>query len=141
MENCKKIIELFRDGEYINNTITKQWKYIINEEWVYDWVASHHEKYKLVGKIIGFKYQVGDYLDWHKDNQYGRNIDMTGGIVLNSDYEGGLFEFDDGSFLDQTIGNSFEMSRDVLHRVTEITKGVRYSLHYKLNYKNKQNII
>jgi hypothetical protein len=138
---CLSIIELFKNGIYIDNSITKQWKYLIDEEWVYDWVASHYEKYELVGKIIGFKYQVGDYLDWHMDNQYNTNIAMTGGIVLNSDYEGGLFEFDDGSILDQTPGKSFEMSRNILHRVTEVTKGTRYSLHYKLNFKNKNSLI
>ena len=29
---------------------------------------------------------------------------MTGGIVLNDDYEGGIFEFEDGTTLDQTPG-------------------------------------
>ena len=53
-------------------------------------------------------------------------------MVLNNDYDGGVFEFGDGSILNQTPGKSFEMSRNIQHRVTEITSGVRYSLHYGL---------
>jgi len=77
MDYCRRIIELFVDGIYLDNKITRQWKYIIDEDWVY--------------------------------------------------------EFEDGSILNQTPGKSFEMSRSILHRVTEITSGVRYSLHYGLN--------
>ena len=132
MDHCKQIIELFVDGIYLDNKITKQRKYIIHEAWVYDWVKSKHPKYNLDGKIIGFKYEIGDYLEWHRDNQYSQRYYKTGGVVLNSDYEGGVFEFENGLILDQTPGKSFEMSRNIQHRVTEITSGVRYSLHYGL---------
>ena len=132
MDCCKQIIELFVDGIYLDNKITKQWKYIIHEDWVRDWVKSNHPNYKLGDVIMGFKYELGDYLGWHRDNTYSQAYDKTGGVVLNNDYNGGLFEFEDGSILNQTPGKSFEMSRSIKHRVTKITSGVRYSLHYGL---------
>lgn len=77
---------------------------------------------------------------WHSDTQYKTNkmTDRKLSFVLQlsepSDYEGGEFEFKvpDGSTLDR---NNFLPKGSVLvfpsifeHRVTEITKGTRYSL-------------
>ena len=93
-------------------------------------VQSQYPNYILQQPIVGFKYVVGDFINYTDDIE-----SMTGGIVLNDDYEGGIFEFEDGTTLDQT--RSFEMRRDVLHRVTEITKGTRYSLHYRLQEEKK----
>ena len=134
MVNCNDIIKLFKSGKLLENDITTQWKYFIEEQWVKDLIQSEHPNYNLGYPILGFKYEVGHFLDWHTDDMYDNtnNIVMTGGMVLNNDYGGGIFEFEDGTILDQTPGKVFEMKRDVLHRVTKITKGVRYSLHYKL---------
>jgi len=134
MVNCNDIIKLFKGGKLLRNNITTQWKYLIKEQWVNDLIQSKHPNYTLAYPILGFKYEVDHFLDWHTDDMYdkGNNVVMTGGMVLNDDYEGGVFEFEDGTTLNQTPGKVFEMRRDVLHRVTKITKGVRYSLHYRL---------
>ena len=140
MVNCEKILNtIFTEGRghLVKNDITRQWKITITEKWVYDMVQSQHPNYILQQPVVGFKYVVGDFLHWHTDDMYAKGMTMTGGIVLNDDYEGGIFEFEDGTTLDQTPGKAFEMRRDVLHRVTEITKGTRYSLHYRLQEEKK----
>jgi hypothetical protein len=140
MVNCEKILNtIFTEGRghLVKNNITRQLKITITEKWVYDMIQSQHPNYILQQPIVGFKYVVGDFLHWHTDDMYGKGMDMTGGIVLNDDYEGGIFEFEDETTLDQTPGKAFEMRRDVSHRVTEITKGTRYSLHYRLHKEKK----
>ena len=132
MVNCNDIIEVLKNGKLLDNQQQRSWKYIIREGWVNNLIQSKHPNYDLIYPIIGFKYEVGHFLDWHTDDMYAQGIAMTGGMVLNDDYEGGIFEFKDGTILDQTPGKVFEMRRDIWHRVTKITKGTRYSLHYKL---------
>lgn len=141
MVNCNDIIKLFKGGKLLKNNITTQWKYIIREGWVNNLIQSNHPNYDLIYPIIGYKYEVGHYLDWHTDDMYAQGVAMTGGMVLNDNYEGGIFEFKDGTTLDQTPGKVFEMRRDIWHRVTKITKGTRYSLHYKLRERESIKLI
>ena len=96
------------------------------------------------------EYKIGDYFDWHTDNSksYTTGV-ITTVIQLNDDYTGGYFEIKDSD--DKSIpiqnkkGSLYIFNSGLLHRVTKIESGLRYSLSnwfslVKSN-KNKQNLI
>jgi PKHD-type hydroxylase len=128
----------------------------VRDKWVYDLITPYmitanrraEWKYNIVAAqdCQVTRYTKDGFYDWHKDgigshgdfnfskmrllhNEYSvRKLSMT--IVLNSDYEGGDFEilgdmekvprFEEGSII---VFPSF-----LDHRVTPVTKGIRYSL-------------
>lgn len=80
------------------------------------------------------KYSVGEYYHWHTDSDSGRAKNRYCSIViqLNDEYEGGNLEYIDTNSIktqfERGIGNLFIFFSDILHRVTSVTSGVRYSL-------------
>lgn len=129
------------EGIIIDNKMQYVKKVIIDDERLIEYINNSHPEFILSGSVLGFKYEIGGFLDWHRDDMYGKGYDMTGGIVLNDNYTGGVFQYEDGTVQDQTVGKPFTLTRTILHRVTKITSGNRYSLHYKLNsIKNKSMI-
>jgi len=96
------------------------------------------------------RYKEGDYYIWHKDGKGDhlsastennpiikgrvRKLSMT--IMLNDDYEGGDFQFAHYSKekceihtpVPNKIGTIIVFPSDTEHRVTPVTKGIRYSL-------------
>ena len=99
------------------------------------------------GWITFLIYNVGDFFNEHVDgNSYSSSTSNTlysGGYLLNKDYEGGEFVVD-GKPLDVDIGELFYFGRDTRHRVKEVTKGIRYSLHFAIDSDSaddKRNII
>jgi hypothetical protein len=97
------------------------------------------------------EYVVGDKFDLHVD----KNDDVLDriwnlGIQLNSDYEGGDYICYDrnGSpiYISKKIGNVVAYQSDVLHEISEIKNGVRYSMVIKIHSwelfkKNKKTLI
>ena len=74
-------------------------------------------------------YKKGDFITEHRDtSSFGTGI-LSGGYLLNDEYKGGNFILD-GKKLEVEVGELFTYGRDVLHEVTEVTNGVRYSLHF-----------
>ena len=80
------------------------------------------------GPITLLIYEKGDFFTEHSDKIYATGI-LSGGYLLNDEYKGGNFIVD-GKKLEVGVGELFTYGRDVLHEVTEITDGVRYSLHF-----------
>ena len=81
------------------------------------------------GPITLLIYEKGDFFGEHCDTStYGTGI-LSGGHLLNDEYKGGNFILD-GKKLEVGVGELFTYGRDVLHEVTEVTNGVRYSLHF-----------
>ena len=96
------------------------------------------------------RYRVGEFYDWHKDgkgdhtsaltygddpNEYVRKLSLT--VLLNSDYEGGQFQFASYNNPSRTIIATPEFNKTgsmiifpsyMEHRVTPVIKGTRYSL-------------
>jgi predicted 2-oxoglutarate/Fe(II)-dependent dioxygenase YbiX len=83
------------------------------------------------------EYKVGDYFHWHRDSvanivtQEERYCSMV--IQLNDDYEGGdlqlKLENDNTQILvEKGIGNLIIFLSNLEHRVTDVTKGNRYTL-------------
>jgi Rps23 Pro-64 3,4-dihydroxylase Tpa1-like proline 4-hydroxylase len=94
------------------------------------------------------KYTVGDYFNWHKDiigdviTRQDRYCSMV--IQLNDDYEDGDLEIkltNDGNSLivEKGIGNLVIFLSDMEHRVTNVTKGNRYTLVNWIGLKENQN--
>jgi len=82
------------------------------------------------------RYSVGEFYNWHTDSSFsGPHSDRYCSVViqLNDTYSGGdlqmrktpnneLITFENGK------GNLFVFLSNILHRVTEVTNGTRYSL-------------
>ena len=87
------------------------------------------------------QYNVGDFYDYHQDSGHGyveyeketRKLSMTVQLSDSKDYEGGEFQFYMGNEDPdippiQEQGSILIFDSRMYHRVTEVTKGVRYSL-------------
>ena len=99
---------------------------------------NNYFKYELThNEIIQFsEYTGGDHYTWHTDT--GNNMDnvcrkLSTVILLSDpkDFEGGDFEVFNGDKVDKPFsrqGSVVVMDSRDWHRVTPVTKGVRYSL-------------
>ena len=105
------------------------WHYIINankDNFLYD--ISHIEQ----DMIQYTQYNKGDYYDWHTDIGRGdasnRKISLS--ILLNDDYEGGdlAFFLTGEQSLKPDAGQAIAFPSFLPHRVTPLTKGIRWSL-------------
>jgi PKHD-type hydroxylase len=80
------------------------------------------------------EYKEGDYFDWHTDSTTTIYRDRFVSIViqLNDTYDGGLLEIKNikGELvpIEYKIGTLYIFNSRLLHRVTPIVNGVRYSL-------------
>ena len=88
---------------------------------------------------------------WDEGNKFEKHIDkrredswyLVVGASLNDDYEGGkLLCYNPDIEIASTKGELYKMGAEVLHEVTEITSGTRYSFVYfikqPLLYPKKQ---
>ena len=97
-------------------------------------LADHHNQWTF--QIA--KYDVGNFHNWHVDDDQYRNCSWTSGfrkfvtiIQLSSsnDYEGGQLEIQgNNGFLSTKQGSCVSFLTIRQHRVLPITKGIRYSL-------------
>ena len=96
------------------------------------------------------EYKIGDYFNWHKDifgdiiTRQDRYCSMI--IQLNNEYEGGDLEIkligkETPITIERGIGNLIIFLSDIEHRVTNITKGNRYTLVNWIGLKEKNNFI
>ena len=129
----------------------------INEQWIYDLVFPFMRdanefavwKYNIVSAndCQLTRYTKGTFYSWHKDGLgshndvdtnpdnkllYGNTRKLSMTVVLNNDYEGGDFQIR-GDYNIAKVPRLEEGSIIVFpsfmdHRVTPVTKGIRYSL-------------
>jgi predicted 2-oxoglutarate/Fe(II)-dependent dioxygenase YbiX len=90
------------------------------------------------------KYNEGDYFNWHTDSNETIYKDRFYTIViqLNEDYTGGDFELmvdNEKHKMEFGMGNLFIFPSNILHRVTPIKMGTRYSLVSWLKLKEIKN--
>lgn len=88
-----------------------------------------------IGSYQFTEYKVGEYYDWHTDSsdthEMYKNRFCSIVIQLNDDYEGGHLEVKNDSDtiqLERGSGKLCVFYSNMLHRVTPVTNGVRYSL-------------
>ena len=117
----KKIAQIFTESLAIYNQPFKAPGCIINKDYGYN----------ILHYITG-----GDY-PWHFDG-YGSNTEVVGGMNLNSNFEGGIFEFNQfpikitpktGQLLLFPSGVTYE------HRSTRIVSGDKFVLRARLGIK------
>jgi len=144
VDSDKKKLDKIRKSEVI-------W---VNEQWVYDLIWEYMSS---ANKQAGWNYNIvaaescqitrytkKGFYTWHKDgtgshkevhsmpgNEFldGNTRKLSMSILLNSDFEEGNFEI----FSDYTVpkfekGSIIVFPSFIPHRVTPVTKGVRYSL-------------
>jgi len=125
-----------------------------NEQWIYDLAEPYmRQANKNAGwnfDISGMEsYQIGRYTadssghyDWHKDsmgtwnsiynvdnpNLHGKTRKISMSLLLNDDYEGGKLEIWGFNQNAHKQGSIIFFPSYMPHRVTPVTKGVRYSL-------------
>jgi PKHD-type hydroxylase len=80
------------------------------------------------------EYGPGSFFNWHKDHGPGvhsvRKLSVTVQLSDEDDYEGGVMEFLHGPAMEtarRKIGSMIIFPAFVMHRVTEVTSGVRRS--------------
>jgi PKHD-type hydroxylase len=97
------------------------------------------------------EYKEGEYFDWHTDSTNSAFIERFVSIViqLNDAYSGGILEIKningENVHIENKIGKLYMFNSRLLHRVTPVVEGTRYSLVnwvslIKTNPK-KQNLI
>lgn len=79
------------------------------------------------------EYQINEYYNWHTDSgntpNAKRRISVV--ILLNDDYDGGDLILNVNGveeIMDKKIGNLFLFDSSILHKVTPVQLGIRYSL-------------
>jgi len=81
-------------------------------------------------------YEKGDFFGEHSDGEYAapkhrQSGVLSGGYLLNDEYKGGNFIVD-GKKLEVGVGELITFGREILHEITEVTDGIRYSLHFSI---------
>ena len=117
----------FKEFDFVRDIINKDLQNIDT-----DYRCSEFEASSGVGNqgpITLLIYKKGDFFGEHYDTStYGSGI-LSGNYLLNDEYKGGNFILD-GKKLEVGVGELFTYGREILHEVTEVTDGVRYSLHF-----------
>lgn len=99
-------------------------------------LANQYYKFELSGgeRVQFGVYREGHFYDWHRDSKkegYHRKLSVS--IMLNDDFEGGDLEIqnlwgDKTCVIPKKAGSIVIFPSMLKHRVTPVTKGVRYSL-------------
>ena len=162
-EECKEIINMIyiipgviRDGAHANvdrpneNISYKYYNIYSNTDT--EWIFNRLYEYLDVEKNLKInnpcnvihlhEYMVGNKFTKHRDIYYP-NQALNIGVCLNDDYEGGEFILHTPTEkLPKKAGYIYSFKNTRYHEVTEITKGIRYSLIvflYKNNIKNNNS--
>ena len=84
-------------------------------------------------------YKKGDYFKPHTDAS-SYDAYLSAGYILNKDYEGGDYIIKGNTLNNIEIGELFTFGRDDMHEITEVTNGIRYSIHFALKNPKKSII-
>jgi PKHD-type hydroxylase len=123
LDVCNLNIAYFIDQKYLN----KFWNVIkISNQFTY--------KFNIQGifknRYGGHRYDVGDWYtshsDFHPIDEYS-TVKLTLIVFLNDDYEGGEFQFFDGTIIEPEVGKLVIHPSFGGHQVNPVTKGSRYS--------------
>ena len=150
-----KIIKIFHSNDWSDkyDIHNKKWKKNIwlkidnikDFNFVKDIINSDlkniNKNYKVSDWITFLIYKEGDFFGKHKDDDFDatdkENPIYSGGYVLNDTFVGGEFIIDNKK-LNVGVGELFFFERHLYHEVKEITKGIRYSLHFGIESSNVQ---
>lgn len=119
---------------WIYDRIVKYLEAVNDDVWGYDLA----EPYLIQGLQLG-KYKKDSFYGWHTDSWAGqssiRRLSMTIQLTNPNEYEGGKFEIFRGEDPDykedpniEKLGSLILFPSYIWHKVTPVTKGVRFSL-------------
>ena len=150
-EYCENIINEFCSNTEEFSMFDRKYKrYILFEKdkHTHLWLWEHIDKlikinfgpdYRLSTWLIGLRYDKGDYFKEHQDS-YNNKKDrlLSGGIELSDKayYKGGEYQLEGKSVISKR-GELFTHHPKVLHEITEVTEGTRYSLHFCISDKKE----
>jgi len=127
-EECQAIIDNIDEWEEVAVTKIKGGRLEFKQAPVDYW----KEQYPLMLHELVLKYDVGDYCSEHRDSSWTKiSPDYVAYEVwitpLNDDYEGGDLYFA-GELIEQVVGVPIKYRKYILHEITPVTSGTRYSL-------------
>ena len=146
---CKEVINYFCNEQVMENYSSDNRKYKRNllferdkgNNWVWKSVdnlikSNLGENYFLSTWLIGLRYDKNDFFTEHRDGEGTANRYLSGGIELSDEnsYRGGIYVLK-GSNSRSKQGELFTHDPYVLHEITKVTKGTRYSLHFCIGKK------
>jgi hypothetical protein len=108
--------------------------YSLETKWLFDKLKTFFEEesniqIKKNKEVIHFhKFVKGDWFGKHNDVRDKRLYAI--GVLLNDDFRGGDFKMynPDEIILDKVIGNTYIFDVKIMHEITPILEGERYSL-------------
>jgi hypothetical protein len=119
-------------------------------EWIFNRITDYLIYEKNIEVVKPFdvihlhKYLTGNKFERHSDIYYPNQV-LNVGVCLNDDYEGGEFIlYNPTQSIPKKQGLIYSFKNTTEHEVTEITKGIRYSLIlflFKDNIRVKNNLI
>lgn len=113
------------DIDFLNTRLTETLKKLYN---INGWLVSGFGKYQFT------EYKTGGFYNWHTDTDDGIYKSRFASIViqLNDTYTGGKLEIKNSKneliAIEQNIGNLYVFNSNLLHRVSTVESGTRYSL-------------
>lgn len=149
-DSCEKIINLYQDKvKDVKSQIRKQKNYheIDSNSWLFKTIKklvndNLGDDYELIDRVTVLKYEKGDFFLEHNDGPGNYALKNTlpnhiyGGIELceKSEYEGGEF-FIERKKVEYKKGRIFTHGFSDFHSVTEVTSGIRWSIHFVIEKK------
>ena len=121
----------------VNINIFENYKWFINL--IKKDVKRTNPNLELSEWITLLVYKKGDYFKPHTDAS-SYDAYLSAGYILNKDYEGGDYIIKGNTLNNIEIGELFTFGRDDMHEITEVTNGIRYSIHYALKNPKKSII-
>lgn len=146
-EECNEIISYAdRNGWYKAYYIHLYYKFsVIHESWVRNRLYSYLKTYLDIGVKVNVEMTVNRYLigernelhsDWTdiKNSRYNDRL-ITVNTILNDSFKGGDLIVGN-TIIQQKTGHTFYHNSKILHEVTEVTDGERYTLVCFINNKD-----
>lgn len=122
-----------------NEKNKSSWLYSYVNEFVIDNMGSN---YSLIERVAVLRYEKGDYFEKHTDGEWNTRLNKElpyhfyGGVEISNknDFEGGEFILKNNK-IDFKKGRLFTHGFDTEHGVSEVTKGIRWSIHFPIYSK------
>ncbi len=124
-KNRKSSVGWVSDLGFLNERLTKKLRETFN---INGMEVTRLKHYQFT------EYKEGEYFDWHTDNNSTIYRDRYASIViqLNDTYSGGILEIKNLKKelvqIENKIGTLYVFNSGLLHRITPIIHGIRYSL-------------
>jgi len=132
-----------KDGRHMNTNYRSSEQSRISNKQIEDLIIPKIKKLNinsLSSECDIIKYKIGSFFKKHKDNNIESTKHRKQSVVIQlseeSDYEGGELIISN-KVANKTIGNTIVFDSGLIHEVTKLTKGTRYSFIGWVTEKNK----